>query len=429
MNQKLLLMLVFLNFCLSSFSQAQSGWFFQESGTMYDLKSVSFVNTSTGYIAGGRTDPGPPYSSVNVFLKTTNGGLNWIPITSLIFGATDLFATRFWDANTGYIVTREVLYDPPIWPTTIRILKTIDGGINFISYIFPLNFPDLNFIYLTGTESGYIAGDAGRVIKISSTGYNVKVTGYSNDLYSTYFFNMTTGFAVGYGGLIVKTTNGGDNWTSITSGTTNELRSIFFATNTIGYIAGRYGTFLKTTSSGNNWFSLPTGNSYSYWSVCFTSIDTGYISSNVIYKTINGGINWETQTVPSSVPLNSICFAGLDTGFVAGNSGVILKTVTGGTTDIAKVSNEIPNEFVLFQNFPNPFNPTTTIKFSIPQKGLVKLVVYDMLGKEVATLVNDEQTAGNYEVTFDASKLTTGVYFYKITSGDFSDVKKMILVK
>ena len=89
----------------------------------------------------------------------------------------------------------------------------------------------------------------------------------------------------------------------------------------------------------------------------------------------------------------------------------------------------IANTYSLSQNFPNPFNPTTSINFSIPKDGLVKLVVFDVLGKEVATLVNNEQTAGNYQVTFDASKLTSGVYFYKLTSGDFSDVKKMLLVK
>ena len=92
-------------------------------------------------------------------------------------------------------------------------------------------------------------------------------------------------------------------------------------------------------------------------------------------------------------------------------------------------TNGIANTYSLSQNYPNPFNPTTSINFSIPKDGLVKIVVYDMLGKEVATLVNSEQTAGNYEVTFDASKLTSGVYFYKITSGDFTDVKKMLLVK
>ena len=93
------------------------------------------------------------------------------------------------------------------------------------------------------------------------------------------------------------------------------------------------------------------------------------------------------------------------------------------------INNGVANTYSLSQNYPNPFNPTTNINFSIPKDGLVELVVFDVLGKEVAALLNKEQTAGNYQVTFDASKLTSGVYFYKITSGDFSDVKKMLLIK
>jgi len=83
----------------------------------------------------------------------------------------------------------------------------------------------------------------------------------------------------------------------------------------------------------------------------------------------------------------------------------------------------------LKQNFPNPFNPTTIIKFAIPTSGLVTLKVYNVLGKEVATLVNEVKVAGEYSADFNASNLTTGVYFYKLTSGNFSEVKKMMLVK
>lgn len=93
---------------------------------------------------------------------------------------------------------------------------------------------------------------------------------------------------------------------------------------------------------------------------------------------------------------------------------------------------EIPgtvNSYNLSQNFPNPFNPATNINFSIPENGFVKIVVFDILGKEVATLVNEEKSAGEYRIMFDASELNSGVYFYKITAGDFTDVKKMLLVK
>ncbi len=88
-----------------------------------------------------------------------------------------------------------------------------------------------------------------------------------------------------------------------------------------------------------------------------------------------------------------------------------------------------PETFGLLQNYPNPFNPTTVISYQLPVSGHVKLVVVDMLGREVITLVNDEKSAGNYDVKFDGSRMTSGVYFYKITAGDFSQIKKMTLVK
>lgn len=96
---------------------------------------------------------------------------------------------------------------------------------------------------------------------------------------------------------------------------------------------------------------------------------------------------------------------------------------------INPIGNEVPNKFNLEQNYPNPFNPVTNIKFAVPVTGIVKLVVYDVMGREVATLINKSMTAGNYVVDFDASSLGTGVYFYKFTSGEFSETKKMMLVK
>ena len=86
-------------------------------------------------------------------------------------------------------------------------------------------------------------------------------------------------------------------------------------------------------------------------------------------------------------------------------------------------------EYALEQNYPNPFNPTTTIKYQLPKDGIVTLKVYDILGSEVATLVNEQKTAGRYEVSFDASKLASGVYIYKLQSGEYVSSKKMMLLK
>jgi hypothetical protein len=95
---------------------------------------------------------------------------------------------------------------------------------------------------------------------------------------------------------------------------------------------------------------------------------------------------------------------------------------------ITPVSN-IPDQFSLSQNYPNPFNPTTTINFSIPKSGFVTLKVFDVLGREVSTLVNETRVAGNYSVDFDGSRLSSGVYFYRIQAGDFISIKKMMLTK
>ena len=89
----------------------------------------------------------------------------------------------------------------------------------------------------------------------------------------------------------------------------------------------------------------------------------------------------------------------------------------------------IPSSFNLFQNYPNPFNPNTVIKWEQPANSHVLLKVYDLLGREVATLVNEEKAAGNYKVTFDAKNLANGIYFYRLKAGNYSSVKKMILLK
>ena len=104
-----------------------------------------------------------------------------------------------------------------------------------------------------------------------------------------------------------------------------------------------------------------------------------------------------------------------------------------GTIDtsvsIQHIGSEIPDGYLLKQNYPNPFNPSTSIEFSIPQKAFISLKVYNILGEEVENLVNDELSPGNYRFNFDASNLTSGVYFYRINAGSFTEVRKMLLIK
>ncbi|MCX6163293.1 MAG: T9SS type A sorting domain-containing protein [Ignavibacteriae bacterium] len=94
-----------------------------------------------------------------------------------------------------------------------------------------------------------------------------------------------------------------------------------------------------------------------------------------------------------------------------------------------KEKNNVPSEYILLQNYPNPFNPTTNIKYQITNNSFVNLKVFDVLGKEVSTLVNQNLQPGEYEVTFNASKMTSGVYFYKLKANEFSEIKKMLFIK
>ena len=111
----------------------------------------------------------------------------------------------------------------------------------------------------------------------------------------------------------------------------------------------------------------------------------------------------------------------------------ILKLDADPSVDIGDQNNSMPSSFKLLQNYPNPFNPSTTIRFELPLSGFVTLKIYDVIGNEVATLVNDYKPAGNYEVEFNTSNInhhpSSGVYFYQIKAGNFIQTKKMILIK
>jgi hypothetical protein len=99
------------------------------------------------------------------------------------------------------------------------------------------------------------------------------------------------------------------------------------------------------------------------------------------------------------------------------------------TTSLANNKRDIPERFILSPNYPNPFNPSTTIKYDLPKQSRVKLVVYDILGREIATLVDEIQKAGSYQAVWNASRFASGVYFYRLQTGSFTETKKLVLLK
>jgi hypothetical protein len=189
---------------------------------------------------------------------------------------------------------------------------------------------------------------------------------------------------------------------------------------------------MKTTDGGESWSRSASAIQSLSTELHFVSTSVGYLvaSGGAIWKTTDGGTTWNQQVSGTSQNLQSVFFTSATTGYAVGWYGTILKTTTGGsTTSVEQFSYERPEGFQLFQNYPNPFNPSTRIKFEVPSSKVVTLNVYDVLGREVATLVNEELNAGSYETTFDAKKLASGVYFCRLKAGGFVQTRKMLLVR
>ena len=195
----------------------------------------------------------------------------------------------------------------------------------------------------------------------------------------------------------------------------------------------------QSTNNGFNWtpisftnggvLSLTVSDNYMY---------AGTIDSNVgFYISSDNGVNWTLKNegmhcleVRSICVMNNYIFAGTDKG--------VYRRPVGELVGMNHNTNSIPNKFTLYQNYPNPFNPTTNIKYQIAKSSDVKIIVYDVLGNEVATLVNEKLQPGTYEVEWpacqtqsgrNATNFPSGVYFYKLSAGSYSETRKLILLK
>jgi len=199
----------------------------------------------------------------------------------------------------------------------------------------------------TNEKTGYISGIGGVLIKTTDGGQSFSYlhSGTTHHLYSIKFINSTTGFAVGDAGTILKTTDAGATWNIVNSGTTKNFRRVYFYNERIGFISGGLGALIKTTDGGTTWQALYPGTSDGLYGIFFTDVNTGYISglNGTILKTTDGGTSWTPQA--SGIPVGptillSIHFADANNGIIVGGIGnpsftpnpVILKTTNGGAT-------------------------------------------------------------------------------------------------
>jgi photosystem II stability/assembly factor-like uncharacterized protein len=400
----------------------------QTSNTSAHLLEIKFLNKHTGWVSGTN----------GTIVKTTNGGLNWIVQIS------DL-ANK--EMNGLSIVDSNIVYSVGLADT---FLKTTNGGSNWqVLRNGPVpsqhNYWSTFFI---NQYTGWICGSSQTIFKTTNGGLTLDSTFISDAfLYDIYFRNELDGLVCGQSASMYKTSNGGLNWNLINVPVANQsadFKKFSFINNNTGFIVGSQNNKLfKTTNFGDTWDSVAriSGMIDSY-RLFFINENTGFScgSYTKLYKTTNGGFNWRQENTTQFEPgyLSGIYFFDFNTGWVVGTIGKILYTETGGSPVLSITGNEAyPKGYSLEQNYPNPFNPKTMIRFNVANKFPIRtfgndkvvLKVYDVIGREVKTLVNESLKPGTYEVTFDGSSLNSGVYFYKISTNNFTEIKKMLLIK
>jgi len=264
------------------------------------------------------------------------------------------------------------------------------------------------------------------------------------------------------GYLIFNLSNpvGGNSWFQGNS-------SVFVAFNgpSTGYVGANYNS-VNDEGNIDNWLILPringgilVGDSLYFWSRSTDSASQNFADSIRVMYSANDSIpsglwtelgRFRLPNPDSLAPNNGYTLYGFkapttsvngrfairycvaDGGLNGANSdyiGIDAINIVRPTIGISNINSNVPGNYSISQNYPNPFNPVTKINFALPKSGFVTMKVYDMLGKEVSTLVNQNMKAGNYNVDFNGSNLASGAYFYKITSNEFSSVKKMLLIK
>ncbi|MCI0450359.1 MAG: SBBP repeat-containing protein [Chlorobi bacterium] len=281
-------------------------------------------------------------------------------------------------------------------------------------------------IYVTGGSSGSTSSNDYATVKYNYSGemqWAARYNGTGNDN------DVVFGLAVSASGDVYVTGS------SIGQGSATDYATVKYNSSGQQQWAARYNGPNNTSDDASSIVADAGGNVY----VTGASNSGG---TNLDYLTLKydqtGTQVWEQRYNGPGNGIDaaaSICIDISGNIFVTGNSVGIGSSSDYATlrysitTSIEPVSNEIPNEFRLYNNYPNPFNPVTKIKFDLPKQSAATITVYDVSGKVIKTLVGESLGAGSYSVDFDATGLATGVYLYRITAGDFSDVKKMVLVK
>ena len=409
MNMKRIILITFV-LLINNISHSQ--WIQQSSGVTSALQRTRFINQNTGWCCG----------NASVILKTTNGGINWFSQNS---GTTGRILTDIFPVNDS------IIYVVGYFDT---ILKSTNGGTNWIIIANGQSSHSYNCCFFINEKTGWIGTSAPGTRKTTDGG-NTFIEQFVNEIPDDFYFKDSLNGNFSGGASVVKTSNGGENWTITTIETPGigleEFDRISFVNDLTGFVVGDRGTVHKTTNFGTTWDSVGQITDVAETMYCskFINDSVGYAGGNFdrLFKTSSGGKFWTRQNFTGN-PYDIYTYSD-SVVWLCGNGGIIFHTTSGGQTGINTISQNIPESFELYQNYPNPFNPFTKIKFSIKYSGSYNLEIYNSLGQLSGTLFSKQLNPGEYEYNFDGSRLTTGIFFYRLSSENFSQTKKMILIK
>ena len=433
--------IIFFILFLSSFS-IHTQWVIQPSGITNSLRSVVFYYS--GYYNNGYfPNLGFAVGLGGKILRSTNGGLLWTPVSS---GTTqDLYSVSFGQVFDSLNVIA--------CGANGTILRSTNAGISWVQSVSGTT-SSLRSISYNGAIVGrvyFAAGDNGVIMNSANgIGWERDTSGSTAQLNSTvYFYNSTSGFrtyACGNSGTMLKSVDyvSDFNYTFAVDTNFHSTDNLLGMTYTYNPLIYYNGVIFVSTEGGkifktrinqytivtpwtqfNSGVTVPLRSMAAYRSKVWAVGDNGNIRVSA-----DTGNTWTGQTGFTTSNLYGIFMLDSIHGWIVGDNGAISNTLNGGgPIGIQKISSEVPSGFSLSQNYPNPFNPTTNIHFAIPKSSFVKLVVYDMQGREIETIVNENLKAGIYNAGWDASGFASGVYFYKLISADYSQTKKMIVLK
>ncbi|NWF88463.1 MAG: T9SS type A sorting domain-containing protein [Ignavibacteriaceae bacterium] len=360
-----------------------------------------------------------------VFLSTDNG-TNWNEINSGFPDSSNVYSLAVNSNDYIFASTDEGVFcsidNGENW--AIKMPNTSTGALAI----------DSNNIIFVDTDDGiYRSTDNGEIWSKTNNGLPQHFINFSFAINSkNHIFTGSGGAYQVYG--VYRSTDSGDNWIEINNGLPSDINTFSLAVNSYDDIfmgSENYGVFVST-DNGDNWTEKNNGlpvNSAVYTLAINSSnqIFAGVWNKGVYFST-DFGNNW--AQINTGLTTNNVRILTINpSGYIfAGTYGKgIFKSINSTTSILGE--GITPPMFILNQNYPNPFNPSTKVSYSIPYITKVKVEIFNSLGQQVQTLVDEEKEAGSYSVEFDGEGLTSGVYFYQLSAGDFKLSKKMILIR